>query len=87
MPERAPSEGELGEVAFGTRVVTLCRGHALIARNSGIQTFKGLREFYGSGRRSFVARRRGEAGGIHFDQRATRGRRASDWAPTGAPTT
>ncbi len=82
MAERAPSEQGLGEVAFDTRVVLLCRGHALIAKNSGIRTFKALREFYGSGRRSFVARRRSEAGSADFDQRASRGRRASDWAPT-----
>jgi hypothetical protein len=82
MPERAPSDRELAEVPFGRRVVVLCRGHALIARNSGIRTFKGLREFYGSGRRSFVARRTSEAGSIDFDQRASRGRRASDWVPT-----
>jgi hypothetical protein len=81
MPERPPSDRELGEVPFDRRVVVLCRGHALIASNSGIRTFKGLREFYGSGRRSFLARRRDEAGSMDFDQRASRGRRASDWAP------
>jgi hypothetical protein len=85
MPERAPSDLELGEVPFGRRMVVLCRGHALIARNSGIQTFKGLREFYGSGRRSFLARRSTEAGNMDFDQRASRGRRASDQAPACAP--
>jgi hypothetical protein len=84
MPERAPSDQELDDVPFGRRLVTLCRGHALIAKNSGIRTFQGLREFYGSGRRSFLARRRSEAGTMDFDQRASRGRRASDGAPSGA---
>jgi hypothetical protein len=84
MAERAPSEQGLGEVPFGTRVVVLCRGHALIAKNNGARTFKALRELYGSGRRSFIARRRSDAGSTDFEQRASRGRRAGDCVPAAA---
>jgi hypothetical protein len=48
------------EVQFPERPVLLCTGHAKIAENSGVTTFDGLRELYGSGRRSYVPRRRPE---------------------------
>lgn len=65
------------EVAFPERSVLLCTGHAKIATNSGAQTLEALRELYGSGRRSYVPRRRPAAlqpDGI----RRNAGRRATD---------
>lgn len=49
---------EIVQVELDARPVLLCRGHALIAERSGVQTFQQLRELYGSGRRSHVPRRR-----------------------------
>jgi hypothetical protein len=46
------------EVKFPERPVLLCTGHAKIADNSGVQSFEQLRDLYGSGRRSYVPRRR-----------------------------
>jgi hypothetical protein len=46
------------EVAYAERTVLLCTGHAKIAENSGVETLEALRELYGSGRRSYVPRRR-----------------------------
>jgi hypothetical protein len=66
------------EVVFDTRVVLLCRGHARIAARSGVTSFEQLREYYGSGRRSFVPRR-GRSGTPDPDERRTApGRRATD---------
>jgi hypothetical protein len=75
--DRDPSR-EFVEVAFDTRAVLLCRGHARIAANSGVTSFEQLREYYGSGRRSFVPRR-GPDGAANADERRRgEGRRASD---------
>jgi hypothetical protein len=63
-------------VEYGVRSVRLCIGHARIAANSGVTTFDGLRELYGSGRRSFVPRR--APGGDATYERRSYGRRASD---------
>jgi len=60
-------------VRFEERPVTICVGHARIAERSGVQTFDGLREYYGRGRRSFVPRRGPERRGT--------GRRVSDATP------
>jgi hypothetical protein len=46
------------EVQYDARSVLLCTGHAKIAQNSGVDTFEQLRELFGSGRRSYVPRRR-----------------------------
>ncbi|MBN2194223.1 MAG: hypothetical protein JW751_15510 [Polyangiaceae bacterium] len=43
---------DIVKVAFDTRTVLLCRGHARIAENSGVKTLDGLRALYGNGRRS-----------------------------------
>lgn len=77
MPEVARTSRKLVEMTFGTRTVTLCRGHALIAQNSGAHSFEALRELYGSGRRSYVPRR-SESPSPSGDQRLGRGRRAAD---------
>lgn len=63
-------------VPFGVRRVRLCVGHARIAEKSGITTFEGLRELYGSGRRSFVPRR--APGGDATYERRSYGRRSTD---------
>ena len=63
-------------VPFDVRPVRLCVGHARIAKNSGVTTFEGLRELYGSGRRSFVPRR--TPGGDATYERRSYGRRATD---------
>lgn len=80
MPEVARTSRKLVEVTLDGRSVTLCRGHALIAENSGVRTFVGLRELYGSGRRSFVPRRSAAEGTPRSEQRLGRGRRAADAA-------
>lgn len=69
---------KLVEVPLDVRPVLLCTGHALIAQNSGVQSFAGLRELYGRGRRSFVPRRRPSVTGQANEKRATRGRRTTD---------
>ena len=51
------SQYRVVEVSFDVRPVHLCVGHARIAENSDVSSFEGLRELYGSGRRSFVPRR------------------------------
>jgi hypothetical protein len=77
MPEVARTSRKLVEVVLDTRTVTLCRGHALIAENSGVKSFDALRELYGSGRRSYVPRRNA-TNDRSGDQRLGRGRRAAD---------
>lgn len=77
MPEVARTSQKLVEKTFETRTVTLCRGHALIAENSGVRTFEALRELYGSGRRSYVPRR-SDGRAPSADQRLGRGRRSAD---------
>jgi hypothetical protein len=77
MPEVARTSQTLVEVPLDTRTVTLCRGHALIAQNSGVKSFEGLRELYGAGRRSYVPRRSAMAE-RSGEQRLGRGRRAAD---------
>jgi hypothetical protein len=78
MPEVARTSQKLVEVTFDTRTVTLCRGHALIAKNSGVRSFDALRDLYGSGRRSYVPRRSESEPSARADQRLGRGRRAAD---------
>lgn len=75
-------EDELGrlkvvEVRFDQRPVLLCTGHAKIAENSGVTSFEELRELYGSGRRSYVPRRRPASMQPNGEERKS-GRRASD---------
>ena len=50
---------KLEEVTFGARKVLLCRAHAGIAANSGVDSFEQLRELYTEqhGSRSYVPRR------------------------------
>ncbi|HEV8550406.1 MAG TPA: hypothetical protein VGQ57_15285 [Polyangiaceae bacterium] len=68
---------EAAAVTFGARTVLLCRGHARIAANAKIKTFAALRDLYGSGRRSFVPRRRPDSSDAFRPARSA-GRRASD---------
>lgn len=56
-PEGISLGQKVVEVPFDTRTVVLCPGHARIAANSAVTSFQGLRELFGSGRRSFVPRR------------------------------
>jgi hypothetical protein len=65
-------------VMFDSRPVLLCVAHARIAQNSGVTSFEGLREHYGTGRRSFVPRRSRDGAPLADDSRRSRGRRASD---------
>ena len=65
-------------VPFDVRAVRLCLGHARIAARSGVATFDALREFYGSGRRSFVPRRGAGMPNAIDEQRRNGGRRATD---------
>jgi hypothetical protein len=65
-------------VPFDVRAVRLCMGHARIAARSGVNTFDELREFYGSGRRSFVPRRGRGVPTVIDEQRRSRGRRTTD---------
>jgi len=62
----------LVEVPFGARNVLLCKGHAQIARNSGIGSLAELRKLYreSDGQRSYVSRRSRDRQGA--------GRRATD---------
>jgi hypothetical protein len=68
---------KLVEVAYDERSVLLCTGHAKIAENSGVSSFEGLRDLYGSGRRSYVPRRRPASMQPNGEERKT-GRRATD---------
>jgi hypothetical protein len=77
-PELTPVAPELVELSLDVRAVLLCRGHARIAKNSGVRTFKALRELYGDGRRSYVSRRRPEPPPRRSERRANGGRRATD---------
>ena len=73
----AAPELRIVEVKYPERSVLLCSGHAKIAERSGVETFEALREFYGSGRRSYVPRRKPpilQVGG----QSRQGGRRATD---------
>jgi len=65
------------EVAYDERAVLLCSGHAKIAANSGVNSFDGLRDLYGSGRRSYVPRRRPAQLQPNGEPRKT-GRRSTD---------
>lgn len=71
-------EEKLVYMEFPTRTVHLCVGHALIARNSGVQSFEQLRELYGTGRRSHVPRRGQEMFESTDEKRRSTGRRTSD---------
>lgn len=70
---------ELMEVPFGDRVVSLCRAHAKIAKNSAVTSFDELRELYSEsqGQRSYLARRAQTERSAEGAPRAI-GRRASD---------
>ncbi|HEX4337745.1 MAG TPA: hypothetical protein VH062_17655 [Polyangiaceae bacterium] len=68
-------------VPFDVRAVRLCMGHARIAAKSSITTFEELRDFYGSGRRSFVPRRGAGFETAMDEQRGSPGRRATDHSP------
>src|SRR4051812_41224583 len=72
---------ELLEVPFGERRVLLCRGHAAIAKNSGVSTLEELRALYAEshGQRSYVARRARIAQSKAGQARSV-GRRSSDLA-------
>jgi hypothetical protein len=72
------ARAELVEVAFDVRPVVLCKGHARIAKNSGVTSFDELRDLYGSGRRSFVPRRGRSSTPRADEQRRLAGRRATD---------
>jgi len=65
-------------VPFDVRAVRLCMGHARIAARSAVTSFEALRDFYGSGRRSFVPRRASGIAETVDDQRRGFGRRATD---------
>ena len=65
-------------VPFDVRAVRLCMGHARIAARSGVTSFEELRDFYGSGRRSFVPRRSPGIGATSAEERRSPGRRATD---------
>jgi hypothetical protein len=70
---------ELLELRFGERQVWLCRGHAGIAKNSGVTSFEELRGLYAEseGKRSYLARRTPDAQTSHALLRSI-GRRATD---------
>jgi hypothetical protein len=75
--ELTPEE-KLVYMEFPTRTVCLCVGHALIAQNSGVNSFEALRDLYGSGRRSYVPRRGQEMFESSDEKRRSAGRRAND---------
>jgi len=83
--ESIRARGDLGaprallEVPFGDRSVKLCRGHAAIAKNSGVSTFDDLRALYAEshGQRSYIARRAANAHSEGHEARSA-GRRAND---------
>jgi len=77
-PELVSTARELVEVPLDARSVLLCRGHARIAKNSGVRTLRALRELYGSGRRSYVSRRGLGAEPKRSERRSNPGRRATD---------
>ncbi len=66
------------EVFFGSRPVLLCRGHAKIAERAGVTSLEGLREYYGTGRRSFVPRRGRGSTPQADERRESPGRRETD---------
>ena len=70
---------ELLEVSFGERRVRLCRGHAGIARNSGVSSFEELRALYAEseGQRSYIERR-ARVAKLRASEPRSAGRRASD---------
>ena len=72
---------ELLEVPFGERSVRLCRGHAGIAKNSGVATLDELRALYAEshGQRSYIARR-ARMTQSNAGQPRSSGRRAGDFA-------
>jgi hypothetical protein len=69
---------KLVEVVFDSRSVLLCRAHAGIAERSGVTSLAELREYYGTGRRSFVPRRERGSTPHMNERRGDAGRRASD---------
>jgi hypothetical protein len=73
-----PGDRNTVTLRFDAREVRLCVGHARIAEKFGVTTFGGLRELYGSGRRSFVPRRGSDAASAIDERRLIAGRRASD---------
>jgi hypothetical protein len=73
-----PGDRRTSLIPFDVRPVRLCAGHARIAQNSGVTSFEGLRELYGSGRRSFVPRRSDSTPTAFGKQRENPGRRATD---------
>jgi hypothetical protein len=70
----------LQEVKFGARTVLLCRAHAGIAENSGVESFAALRELYteSHGLRSYVPRRARTPVASKRAKPRSPGRRASD---------
>jgi hypothetical protein len=72
------SSRKLVAVMFDSRSVVLCRAHVLIAERSGVTSLDQLREFYGTGRRSFVPRRGRGSTPSPSERRESAGRRASD---------
>ena len=78
LPQAISPQRTILEVKLDKRTVTLCRGHARIAMNSGVTDFEGLRALYGSGRRSHVPRRDPRVVMTSGDQRQSAGRRARD---------
>jgi hypothetical protein len=72
---------ELLVVPFGERSVLLCRGHAGIAKNSGVSSLDELRALYAEshGERSYIARR-ARIAQSNAGRARTAGRRASDFA-------
>ncbi len=77
-PELVSAARELVEVKLDVRSVLLCRGHARIAKNSGVRSLRALRELYGSGRRSYVSRRGTDGEPKRSERRTKVGRRATD---------
>jgi len=77
-PELVSAARELVEVKLDVRSVLLCRGHARIAKNSGVRSLRALRELYGSGRRSYVSRRGLDTEPERSERRTNAGRRATD---------
>jgi hypothetical protein len=69
---------KLMDVSFGARKVVMCVAHARIAGNSGVTSWKELRELYheSNGKRSFVPRR--ARAPLSSANARRSGRRASD---------
>ncbi len=78
-PQRVLTGRELLEISFDQRAVVLCRGHAGIARNSGVSSIEALRTLYAesAGKRSYVSRRAKMPASLALAPR-TSGRRAGD---------